>query len=88
MLPKNVVGGIPQRDAGDILSRVVADLDAALEHDHMLDDDPYGASIDLSKCFDREVFDFAVEACKALGLDEKRICFILKFYAMNVTRFL
>lgn len=83
ILPTEIAGGTPGRDADDILSEFDAALQAAIDGQGQL----FGASIDLSKCFDREELEIALIAMQSLGMCEHVVDYIRRFYADNITWF-
>lgn len=74
-IPEEICGGIPGRQADDILSRFDEDLEEAMENGKLT-----GASIDLSKCFDREAQKASTKAMEHMGLDGNIGGLINRFY--------
>ena len=69
-------GGIPGRDADDLLESFDADLDDVLQSGEIA-----GMQIDQSKCFDRVSHEMCVNALCHLGMSSKLATGIKKFYA-------
>ena len=75
---EEVCGGIPGKEMDDILHRFEDALEKCAQGEKIV-----GASIDLSKCFDREKVELHLQAMEYLGLDSKVTDLVRRFYAQN-----
>jgi len=79
---EEVCGGIPGKEMDDILHRFESDLERCAQGEKIV-----GASIDLSKCFDREKVELHLQAMEYLGLDPKVTDLVRRFYSQNLAWF-